>query len=55
MQWSKGQTMVYKTLHRLGNMNFTKTKGELMSSGRTNSSCSTSGTCRVTLVTNPAQ
>ena len=34
-------------------MNPTKTWGELMCYRRVSSSCSTSGTCRVTLVTNP--
>jgi hypothetical protein len=34
-------------------MNPTKNWGELRCSGRVNSSCSTSGTCRVNLVINP--
>jgi hypothetical protein len=34
-------------------MNPTKNRGELMCSGRVSSSCSTSGTRRVNLVTNP--
>jgi hypothetical protein len=34
-------------------MNPTKNRGELMSSGRVSNSCSTSGTRRVNLVTNP--
>ena len=47
----KGQTMIYKTLHRkLAPLN---TGGELMCFGRLSSSCLTSDTRRVTLVTNP--
>jgi hypothetical protein len=34
-------------------LNQEKTGGELMCSGRVSSSCCTSGTCRVNLVTNP--
>jgi len=52
----KGQTIIYKTPHK------TKDRatpvpliigGELMCSGRVDSSCSTCGTSRGTLVTNP--
>jgi hypothetical protein len=40
---------------RLSNMNLTKTRGELMCFFRVSSSCSTSGTHRGTLVTNPVK
>ena len=52
---TKEQTMIYKTLHRqqkVEQLKSTKTGGELMCCGRISSSCSTSGTRRVTLVTN---
>jgi len=51
--------MIYKikTLHRKLKIKQHETHqkpgGELGYSGRVNSSCSTSGTCRVTFVTNP--
>jgi hypothetical protein len=37
----------------LSNTNHTKNQGKLRLSGWVNRSCSTSATCRVTLVTNP--
>jgi hypothetical protein len=40
---------------RLSNMNLTKTRGELMCFFRVSSYCSTSGTHRGTLVTNPVK
>jgi hypothetical protein len=50
----KRKTMIYKTKHRklkiLSNTNPTKTGDELRCSGRIGSSCSTSGTRRITLV-----
>jgi len=53
---TKGQTTIYKTLHRKTKYRPTrtprKTGGELMCSGRVISSSSTYGTRRVTLVTN---
>jgi hypothetical protein len=53
---TKGQTTIYKTLHRKINIEqhepHQKSGGELRCSGRVNSSCSTNGTRRVTLVTN---
>ena len=42
----------YKTKDRVTRTSL-KTGGELRCSGRVSSSCSTSGTCRVNLVTNP--
>ena len=56
LYWSKGQTTLYKTLHRklkIEQHEPTKTWGQLRYSGRAISSCSTGGTRRVTLVTNP--
>jgi len=53
---TKGQTTVYKTLHRklkIEQREPIKYRGELRCSGRISSSCSTSDTCRVTLVKNP--
>ena len=53
---TKGQTMIYKTLHRnlnSSNANTHKNRGELRCSGRVGSTCSTSDTRRVNLVTNP--
>jgi hypothetical protein len=57
-QWQKdkGPTTIYKTLHRKlkieqSNTNPTKTGAELRCSRRVSSSCSTSGTRRVTLAT----
>ena len=53
---TKGQTMIYKTLHRnlnSSNANTHKNRGELRCSGRVGSSCSTSGTRGVPLVANP--
>ena len=53
-QWPKvkGQTMIYKTLHRKLKIDqhepHKKNWGELVCSGRVGSSCSTSGTRRVT-------
>ena len=60
-QWSKekGQknkqlfTKHYTENYRPINTNHTKTGGEPWCFGRKSSSCSTSGTCRGTLVTNP--
>ena len=57
-RWSraKGQTAIYKTLHRKRKIvqhKPTKNRGWLRCSGWVSSSCSTSGTRRVTLVTNP--
>ena len=45
---TKGQTMIYKTKTWISR----KTRGELRCSRRVSNSCSTSGTCRATLVTN---
>jgi hypothetical protein len=42
----------YKTKDRV-TRTLVKIGGELMCSGRVSSSCSTSGTCRINLVTNP--
>jgi hypothetical protein len=53
---TKGQTTIYKTytqIQRSSNTNPTKNGGELRCFGRVSSSCSTSGTRRVNLVTNP--
>ena len=52
-QWTKGQTTIYKT-YTWSRVTRTplKTGGELRCSRRVNSSCSTSGTHRVNLVTN---
>ena len=47
-----GQTTIYKTKDRVIRTSL-KTGGELRCSGRVGSSCSTSGTRRVNLVTNP--
>jgi len=48
----KGQTMIDKTLHRENEHHeFTKTGGELVSSGRVSSSRFTSDINRVTLLT----
>ena len=47
----KGQAMIYKTLHR--KLTPLNTGRELMCFGRVGSSCLTSDTRRVTLVTNP--
>ena len=49
---TEGQTMIYKTLHIKLKIS-TKNRGELKCSGGESSSCSTSGTRRVSLVTNP--
>jgi hypothetical protein len=49
-QWSTKHT--YKTKDRVTRTPL-KTGDELRCSGRVSSSCSTSGTCRVNLVTNP--
>ena len=49
---TEGQTIIYKTLHIKLKIS-TKNWGELKCSGGESSSCSTSGTCRVSLVTNP--
>ena len=52
----KGQTTIYKTLHSKLNVEqqeYTNNWGELRCSGSVSCSCSTSGTCRVTLATNP--
>ena len=52
---TNGQT-IYKTLHKTKDLVtkiLLKTGDELGCSGRAGSSCSTSGTCRITLVTNP--
>jgi hypothetical protein len=53
---TKGQTMIYKNTRKTKDR-VTRTplkiRGELRCSGRVNSSYSTSGTCRVNLVTNP--
>ena len=46
-------TKHYTKNKQSSNTNSTKTSGELVRSGRESSSCSTSGTRRVTLVTNP--
>jgi len=50
----KGQTMIYKTKHRKLKIELHEshrnTGGELRCFGRISSSCSTHGTCRVTLV-----
>jgi hypothetical protein len=57
MAIEKGQTTIFKTLHRklkIGQHEpHIKTGGELMCSGNVDSSCSTSGTRRVILVTKP--
>ena len=57
MKSTKGQTTIYKTYTYKTKERVTrnplKTGGELMCSGRVSSSCSTSGTRRVNLVTNP--
>ena len=45
--------IIHKTLHRKLKLEQLKPRGKLVCSGRENSSCSTCGTCRVTLVTNP--
>jgi len=48
--------MIYKAYtynERSSNTNPTKNRGELMCSGRISSYCSTIGTCRGNLVTNP--
>jgi hypothetical protein len=53
---TKEQTTICKTLHRklkIATRTPLKTWVELMCSGRVGSSCSTSGTRSVTLVTNP--
>jgi hypothetical protein len=47
----KGQTTIYKTLHTKLKTNNNKTVVELRCSGRVSRSCSTSGTCRVILLT----
>jgi hypothetical protein len=53
---TKGQTTIYKNTRKTKDR-VTRTplkiRGELRCSGRVNSSYSTSGTCRVNLVTNP--
>jgi hypothetical protein len=49
---AKGQITIYKTKDRVTRTPL-KTGGELRSSGKVGSSCSTSGTHRVNLVTNP--
>jgi hypothetical protein len=49
---TKGQTTKYKTKYRVIRTPL-KTGGDLIWSGRVSSSCSTSGTRRVNLVTNP--
>jgi len=52
---TKGQTMIYKTLHRklkTEQYELSKNRGELMCYGRVGSSCSTCATSSVTLVTN---
>jgi hypothetical protein len=56
-QWPKGkknnlQNITQKIKDRVARTTL-KTRGELRCSGMVNSSCSTSGTCHVTLVTNP--
>ena len=53
---TKGQTTIYKPTHKTKDrvtQTLRKTGGELRCSGRVSSSCSTSGTRRVNLVTNP--
>ena len=53
---TKGQTTIYKAYTETKDRTTRtplKTGGELACSGRVSSFCSTSGTCRVTLVTNP--
>jgi hypothetical protein len=52
-KFTKRQTLIYKTLHRKLKLEQLKPRGKLVCSGRESSSCSTCGTCRVTLVTNP--
>ena len=53
----KGQTTIYKnTMHKTKDRvtrTSLKTEGEIRRSGRISSCCSTSGTHRVNLVTNP--
>ena len=52
IKMTKGQTMIYKTLHRklkLRKMKTNKNGDELRCSGRINSSCSRCGTCLVTI------
>ena len=57
MAKEKEQKMIYETLHiKLKIKKYKrhlKTGGEIRCSGRVSSSCSTSGTHHVTLVTNP--
>ena len=56
MEWSKGQAMIYKTLHRKqrsSNSNHTKNRRWIQVLLVWSSSCSTSSTSHVTLVTNP--
>jgi len=53
---TKGQTMIYKKPHKTKDRvtrSPLKTGGELKCSGRVSRSCSTSGTCRVNLITIP--
>jgi hypothetical protein len=53
---TKGQTTIYKNTHKTEDrvtLTPLKTGGELRCSGRVGSSCSTSGTRCVSLVTNP--
>jgi len=44
------QTSIYKTLHRKLKIEQHETWGGLRCSGKVSSSCSTCGTCRVTLI-----
>jgi hypothetical protein len=44
---TKEQTIIYKTLHRILNIEEHESGGELMCPGKVNSSCSTSDTRRV--------
>ena len=56
MQWPKGQTTIYEQTYKLKyrvKRNLLKTGGELRCSGKVSSSCSTSDTSRVNLVTKP--
>ena len=53
---TKGQTTIYKTYNKTKDRvtrTPLKSRGELWCSGRVSSSCSTSGTRRINLVTNP--
>jgi hypothetical protein len=55
MDKEKGQTIIFKSLHRKLNIqqpNPTKARAEFMCFGRVYSSCSTINSCHVTFVTN---